>query len=172
MLGLCFGVLTLKAIPSECYFVIEPCGSEVARVVCIRTAWWIFEFRSNTISNHLLRQIASMWIVVLSTSDAQSPSHSSCHIDTKRVQSKMAVLLLLWCFCIIGGVILLRCLRCPVGIAIPYMKLATYVLPTQNQWSCTQKLCLQASSAGIHFCSNGRKNTVVKLGDCVLPTQN
>ena len=119
MLGLCFGVLALKAIPSEYYFVIEPCGPEVIRAVCIRTAWWIFEFRSNTISNHLLREIASMWIVVLSTSDAQSPSHSSCHIDTKRVQSKMAVLFTVWCLRI-SCMELLQSLQCHLGIAILY----------------------------------------------------
>jgi len=92
--GLCLGWILPKAKSSTFYSVIGPCGPEVVCVVCLRTAWWIFEFRSNTISNHLLREIASMWIVLLFTSDAQSPSHSSCHIDTKRVQSKMAVLLL------------------------------------------------------------------------------
>ena len=60
VLGLCLGWFLPKAKSSTFYSVIGPCGPEVVRVVCKRTALWIFEFRSNTISNHLLRKNASM----------------------------------------------------------------------------------------------------------------
>ena len=50
VLGLCFGALTLKAIPSEYYFVIEPCGPEAVCVVCIRMKWYLLSIRLATIT--------------------------------------------------------------------------------------------------------------------------